>query len=109
MDGIDWTVLSSVLAWIVAGGSVFIANYAFALIAENFEFWHKLPSWLKFLIPIITATLLAVGAQTLLLYPDIVEVIQPYWALIVTIIIAWLGSQRGLMAAKANSYGANYK
>jgi hypothetical protein len=108
-EGIDWTSLNAVLAWLVAGGAVFVANYAFALIAENFPAWHKLPSWLKFLIPIITSVLLAFGAQQLLLYPDIIEVIQPLWALLVTIILAWLGSQKGLMAAKANSYGAQYK
>ena len=103
---VDWTVLQSVLVWLVAGGSVFVANYAFAYLAENFEFWHKLPSWLKFLIPIVTSVLLAFGAQQLLLYPDLIEVIQPFWALFVTIVLAWLGSQRGYISAKAAKYGA---
>ena len=103
---VDWTILQSVLAWLVVGGSVFVVNYAFAWLAENFEFWHKLPSWLKFVIPVVTSVLLAVGAQQLLLYPDIIAIVQPYWALFVTILLAWLGSQKGYITAKAANYGA---
>jgi hypothetical protein len=88
---------------------VFVANYAFALLAENLEFWHKLPTWSKFLIPIVFSVLLAFGAQQLLMQPDIIAGIQPLWALIVTIVVAWIGSQKGLMTAKANSYGVKYK
>ena len=105
----DWMNFGAVLAWLVAGGSVFVVNYALSLLAENFEFWHKLPSWLKMLIPIVVAILIAFGAQQLLLYPGIVEIIQPYWSLIVMIVLAWLGSQRGLMTVKKSSYGARYR
>ena len=103
---VDWTLLTAVLAWVVAGGSVFLVNYGLAWLAENFEFWHKLPHWLKLLIPILTSVLLAFGAQQLLLFPDIIEIAQPYWALFVTIIIAWLGSQKGYVTAKKDAYGA---
>jgi uncharacterized membrane protein len=103
---VDWTVLEQVLLFLVSGGAVFVVNYALAYLVENFEFWHKLPSWLKFLIPIVASVLLAFGAQQLLLYPDIIAAIQPVWALIVTIVLAWLGSQRGYISAKAANYGA---
>ena len=103
---VDWTILESVLLFLVAGGAVFVVNYALAYLAENFGFWHKLPSWLKFLIPIVVSVLLAFGAQQLLLYPDIIAVIQPFWALFITIVLAWLGSQKGYISAKAASYGA---
>lgn len=103
---VDWTVFESVLLWIVAGGSVFIVNYGLAYLAENFAFWHKLPIWLKFLIPIVVSVLLAFGAQQLLLYPDVIAYIQPIWALGVTILLAWLGSQKGYISAKSANYGA---
>lgn len=103
---VDWTQLGSVLLFIATGGAVFVVNYGLSWLAENFEFWHKLPSWLKLLIPILVSVLLAVGAQQLLLFPDIIAVIQPYWALLILIITAWLGSQRGYLSAKAADYGA---
>ena len=104
---VDCTVLSSVLAWLaLGGGSVFVANYAFAWLAENFEFWHKFPHWLKLLIPIIVSVLLAFGAQQLLEFPDIVGMIQPYWELFIFVILAWLGSQKGYITAKKDAYGA---
>lgn len=103
---VDWTILESVLLFLAAGGAVYVVNYAFAWFAENFEFWHKLPSLLKLFIPIIVSVLLAFGAQQLLFYPDIIALIQPYWALLILIITAWLGSQKGYISAKAASYGA---
>jgi len=102
----DWTVLSSVLAWLVAGGSVFVVNYALAWLAENFAFWHKLPPVAKIFIPIITSVLLAFGAQQLLQFPDVIDLAQPYWSLLVTIVVAWLGSQKGYVTAKKDEYGA---
>ena len=103
---VDWTVLTSVVAFVAAGGSVFAVNYAFAWFAENFEFWHKLPGFVKLLIPILTSVLLAFGAQYLLEFPGIVEIAQPYWALFITTMIAWLGSQKGYVTAKKDAYGA---
>lgn len=103
----DWTQITAVLTWIVAGGgSVYLVNYALAWFAENFEFWHKLPSWVKFLVPIITSVLLAVGAQYLLGFEDILGLVQPYWEMFIMVLIAWLGSQKGYITAKKDDYGA---
>ena len=104
---VDWTQLGSVLLWIVAsGGAVYLANYAFSWLAENFVFWQKFPRWLKILLPIVTSVLLAFGAQQLLEYPDLVGLIQPYWEMFILVLIAWLGSQKGYISAKKANYGA---
>jgi len=104
----DWLNLQAVLGWLVAGGSVFVVNYALALLAENWKGWTNLPTIVKFLIPIVVSVLIAIGAQYLLSLPDLLGQIQPFWALLVTIILAWLGSQKGYMAAKSSRYGARY-
>jgi len=103
---IDWTILSAVMAYLAKGGAVFVVGYGLSWLAENFEFWHKLPTIAKTLIPIVVSVLVAFGAQQLLLFPDIIAQMQPYWFLIVTTVIAWLGSQKGYLTAKSADYGA---
>ena len=103
---VDWTTFQSVLVWLVAGGSVYVVGYTLAWVAENFEFWHKLPPIVKTLVPIVLSILVGFGAQQLLAMPDIVEGIQPYWELIVITVLAWLGSQKGYLSAKSADYGA---
>jgi hypothetical protein len=102
----DWLSLEAVLAWLVAGGSVFAVNYGLALLAENWAMWHNFPKWLKFLIPVVVSVLLAFGAQYLLSRPDLIGIAQPVWAMIVTVFLAWIGSQKGYMSARSSSYGA---
>ena len=103
---VDWTVLTSVLAWTVAGGSVFLVNYALAWLVENFEFWHKIPKNGKLIMSLVLSILIGGGAYYLLSLPDVITVIQPYWALIITIVLAWLGSQYAYMKAKNSGYAA---
>lgn len=103
---VDWTILEQVLLFLVGGGAVYVIGYALSWLAENFEFWHKIPSWGKLLISVAASALLAFGAQQLLQYPGVIGAIQPYWSLLVTIILAWLGSQKGYISAKAAAYGA---
>ena len=103
---VDWTILEQVLLFLVGGGAVFVVGYALSWIAENFAFWHKIPSWGKLLISVVASVLIAFGAQQLLQYPDIIGAIQPFWSLLITIILAWLGSQKGYITAKKANYGA---
>lgn len=103
---VDWTILTSVLLFLVAGGSVFVVGYALSWVAENFEFWHKLPPVVKTLFPIVVSILIAFGAQQLLQYPDLIELIQPYWQLAIITVLVWFGSQKGYLKAKSIGYGA---
>jgi len=102
----DWLSFEAVLMWIlVGGGGVYIANYVFALIAENITGWHNLPKVVKFFLPMLTAVGLGFAAQYILTQPDIIGFVQPYWLLVVSILISYLGSQIGYMKAKTSGYG----
>ena len=102
----DWLSLEAVLVWIlVGGGGVYVANYVFALIAENIPGWHNLNKIVKFLLPMLTAVGLGFLAQFILAQPDVIGAVQPYWLLVVSILISYLGSQIGYMKAKASGYG----
>lgn len=105
----DWKILDQVLVWILGGGFSVIVAALFAFLGENFEWWHKLNKNVKLLISLALSALIGVGAYYLLSFPDIITFIQPYWALIVTMFIAWLGSQVAYMKAKASGYGAKTK
>lgn len=102
----DWLSLEAVLVWIlVGGGGVYVANYVFALIAENIAGWHNLPKIVKFILPMLTAVGLGFLAQYILAQPSIIDLVQPYWLLVISILISYLGSQIGYMKAKASGYG----
>jgi len=100
----DWTDLNEVLLWLVAGGASIIVAAVFAFLAENFEFWHKLHKNVKLLISLLLSALIGFGAYYLLALPDVITIIQPYWALFVTMLLAWLGSQYAYIKAKNSSY-----
>ncbi|MDD1710418.1 MAG: hypothetical protein LUQ37_05875 [Methanoregulaceae archaeon] len=106
----DWTNLGAVISWLaVGGGAPIIVGMIFAYIAENIPAWHTLPKWVKFTVPVVIAVLVGVGANYLLLQSDLIKAISPYWALIMSILLAWFGSQVGYMQTKRAGYGANYK
>ena len=101
------TDLQSVLLWIVTGaGSAYLTGRILSLLAENWAFWHKLSSQLKFIISIATAALISVGAQLLLGEPEVLEAIAPWFTLVMQAIIEWLGSQQQYIQAKRVEYGA---
>lgn len=100
----DWKNFQEVLLWIVAGGASIIVAAVFAFLAENFEFWHKLHKNVKLLISLILSALIGFGAYYVLALPDVITIIQPYWALFVTMLLAWLGSQYAYLKAKNSSY-----
>lgn len=102
----DWLSLEAVLLWIVVGGGgVYITNYVFSLIAENVTQWHNLPKIVKFILPMLTAVGLGFAAQYILAQPELIDVIQPTWLLVISILIGYLGSQLGYMKAKTSGYG----
>lgn len=104
----DWRSLEEVLLFLVAGGSAVVVAFFFSWLAENFEFWHKLNSKLKLVLSLVLSVGIGAGAYYLLALPELISLVQPYYALIVTMILAWLGSQVAYMKSKASAYGTNY-
>ena len=105
----NWTDLRVVLTWLSGAGAIYLAGVVVAYLVENWPAWHVFPSWVKFVLPIIFSVGVSLGASALLGQPDFLEVIGPYFTLVVTIILAWLGTQNGYMKAKAMRYGADPK
>ena len=100
----DWKNFEEVLLWVVAGGAAIVVNAFFVFLAENFPFWHKLNSNLKLLLSLVASILIGGGAYYLLSLPDIITFIQPYWAIFVTILLAWFSSQVVYLFAKKSNY-----
>ena len=105
----DWGSLEVVLLFLAAGGSAIAVAAFFSFLAENFEFWHKISAKGKLVLSLVLSIAIGVGAYYLLSLPDLISFVQPYYALIVIIVIAWLGSQVTYMKSKANAYGIQKK
>lgn len=87
----EWTNLAAVLAWIVTGGgAIVVASSLGALLEANWVTWQNLSPVLKNALVLLFATLLAVGASILLTYTNVIELIQPWWMIVATVIITWL-------------------
>lgn len=99
-----WKDLNEVLLWLVAGGSAIVVAALFSYLAENFEFWHKIPKTGKLVLSLVLSAGIGVGAYYLLSLPEVITIVQPYWALFVTMVLAWLGSQYAYIKAKASGY-----
>jgi hypothetical protein len=104
---IDYTVFEGVLKFLVGGGAPVVVTYALSLLVENWSKWHELPRWLKFLLPMLFSALLAVGAQILSGYADIVAAISPWWTIVVVAVTSYISSQKGYMATKTAGYGVH--
>ena len=102
----DWKNLDEVLLWVIGGGFAVIVAAVFSFLAENFEFWHKIPKYGKLVISFVLSALIGAGAYYLLSMPELITFIQPYWALIVAMFLAWLGSQVAYIYAKKSDYAA---
>lgn len=104
----DWGDLAGVLLWIATGpGGVFLAMYVLSYIAETVPGWHNLPEFLKRVTPVVIALLLSLGAQYALQKPDVIAVLQPFWALLI-LIFAGVGAS--LMGHRtAEKAGASHK
>ena len=97
----DWTNLTAVLIWLAGLGSVVAVGWLVANFLEKMEWWNKLPSFVKWIVPPAIAVLVALGAQYLLKQEIVLAQIQPYFALIVSILLTYLGLQAGHNATKA--------
>jgi uncharacterized membrane protein len=104
---IDYTSLQAVLKFLVGGGSSIVVAGALSYLVENWAKWHDLPRWLKITLPILISALLAVGAQILMGYADVVEQISPWFTIIAVAIATWVKSQRTYALTKQTGYGVH--
>jgi hypothetical protein len=100
----DFTDFPAVLVWLTGVGAPFVVGYAMSWILENWEFWHTLPPRVKFAAPMVLSVLLSIGARYLLQEVDVIGAISPYWTMIVSAILIWLGSQRAYLTAHKQGY-----
>jgi len=101
----DWGNLTEVLSFLAAGGSAIVVAVFLSFLAENFEFWHKISAKGKLVLSLVLSIAVGAGAYYLSSLPELISFVQPYYALVVTIVLAWLGSQVAYMKSKANAYG----
>jgi len=105
-QAVDPADLMAVLTWIVfGGGSVWVVNQLASLLAANWKWFADLPGNVKFLIFLVLAPVLALGANLLLGYTDLIGTIQPYWQIVVMAILGYLGGQKQYQQIKATNYG----
>jgi len=105
----DLTDLQAVIVWLCGLGGPAVVLYAVSLLAENWKGWVNLPTWVKKLVPPLLAVLIAVGANILTGYTDIIAAIAPWWQIVISTMLAYLASQKAYMSTKEAEYGVRYK
>ena len=101
----DWTDFEAVAGWLAfGGGAPIVIAYALSLLVENWPAWHDLPRGVKFILPMLASVGLSIGANYLLSFPEVVAGIAPIWFVIISAVLAWLGSQFAYMKTKAANY-----
>lgn len=102
----DLTDLTAVLTWLATGaGASVVVMYALSLVAENIPAWHNLPSWVKFVVPMVAALLVSGGATLLLASPETVATLTPWFKIVVGAVLGWIASQAAYLRTKATTYG----
>jgi len=87
------------LGWLAGAGSVILVSWAVSWGLEGWKVWESLTAKFKSLVILLVAILLGVLATWLQTRPELLEVVAPYAATIIAIVIAWLATQ---VAHKAN-------
>jgi hypothetical protein len=102
----DWKNLDEVIQWVIAGGSAIMVSALFAFLAENFVWWQKLTKNVKLIISLVLTIGIGALAYYLSSLPELISFVQPYWAIVVMMVLAWLSSQVTYAIAKFANYGA---
>lgn len=105
----DWTSISDIALWLTGVGSPALVMYLVSWLVENWAGWAKLPYGVKFLGPMILSVLFALGASTLLKYPEVISTIQPTFQIIASAVLAYLASQKAYMSAMKAEYGKRFQ
>jgi hypothetical protein len=108
-DPPDLTNLDAVLAWLAGLGGPYFVGWVLSLVAENVPAWHKLRPAVKFVIPLIVCPLVSVGATLLLQQDAFLQVVAPWFQIVMGSILGWLGTQMAYMAARRSGYAYKIK
>jgi len=101
---IDFTNLNAVLAWLSGVGAVTAVGWVLANFLEKMSWWNNLPTYIKWGVPPVFSVLLAFVAQLLLKQEILLAQIQPYFSLVVMILLTYFGSQVGHTATRQARY-----
>jgi hypothetical protein len=104
----DLTNFGQVLLWIAGIGAPAIVAYVLSWVVENWKLWSTFPKEVKFLAPMIVSVLLALGADQLLHYPDVIAAIQPWFQVVMSAVLAYLASQKAYLTAMSKGYGVRF-
>ncbi len=96
----DWTNLQGVLVWLAGVGAVYAVGWIVANFLEKMDWWNKLPPSVKWVIPPVLSVVVAFLSQLLLKQEIILAQLQPYFALIVMVLLNYLGLQAGHNATR---------
>ena len=106
----DWTDFEAVAGWLAfGGGAPIVVAFALSLLVENWLAWHDLPRGVKFILPMLASVGLSIGANYLLGFPEVIAEISAIWFVVVSAVLAWLGSQVAYMKTKAANYAQSAK
>lgn len=90
----DSTNLNEVLHWLIySGGAAIAFNWFVSWVLEELAFWHNLASKVKTVIVLAGSLLISFGSFYLLQFPNVIDLIQPWFQVAAITIIGWLGSQ----------------
>lgn len=105
----DYTDLPAVLVWLTGMGAPYVVGYSMAWILENVKWWHTLPEAVKFILPMLFSVGISVGSTYLLKNEELIQLLSPYWTLVVGAVLAWLGSQKAYITAHRVGYAPTVK
>lgn len=89
------TDLQTVLVWLSGVGAPVLVGYLLAFMAERAGWWHKLPSEVKFIVPLLVSVAISLAATALLAHPEIIAQYQNIFALVMMSILTYLSTQKG--------------
>jgi len=85
--------LDNLVTWLMAGGSVVVVSWFTAWAFEQLAWFQKIGSKGRSALILLMAILLGIGTTLLVNNPEVFEAIRQYAQVVLTTIVAWLGTQ----------------
>jgi hypothetical protein len=101
----DYSSITVVLNLLAGATGVYLVGKLFSYLAENWAAWHTFPSQVKFLAPMLLSVVLSIGATLLLKQTEFLAMISPYYTMIASAVLMYLGTQKGYIEVKTSGYG----
>jgi hypothetical protein len=79
-----------------------------SLVAENWSGWANLPVLVKKWLPPILSVGLSIIASIALKYPELLALIQPWFQMVVSAILAYIASQKTYQGSLKAQYGERF-